>query len=90
MPKQLIYEEFTNHQIEIQPDDKIFFFSDGLPDQVGGEVNRKYSPMRVRDLIMGNQDFTMLQYAELFSKDFDEYKGNNKQVDDVLLIGIEF
>ncbi|RPH32941.1 MAG: PAS domain S-box protein [Bacteroidales bacterium] len=83
-------EEFTNHQIEIQTGDKIFFFSDGLPDQVGGEEKRKYSPMRVRDLIMGNQSLAMPQYAELFAKDFEEFKGNNKQVDDVLLIGIEF
>ncbi len=83
-------EDFTNHQIEIQTGDKIFFFSDGLTDQVGGEEDRKYSPMRVRDLIMGNQDFTMPQYSDLFVKDFEEYKGNHKQVDDLLLIGIEF
>lgn len=83
-------EDFTNHQIEIKAGDKIFFFSDGLPDQVGGEEKRKYGPMRVRDLIMGNQTLAMPQYAELFAKDFDDFKGNNKQVDDVLLIGIEF
>ncbi len=83
-------EEFTNHQIEIQPGDKIFFFSDGLPDQIGGEEKRKYGPMRIRDLIMGNQGLAMPQYSELFAKDFEEFKGNTKQVDDVLLIGIEF
>lgn len=83
-------EDFTNHKIEIQTGDKIFFFSDGLTDQVGGEEKKKYGPMRVRDLIMGNQDFTMPQYSELFAKDFEEYKGDNKQVDDLLLIGIEF
>ncbi len=83
-------EEFTNHHIDIQSGDKIFFFSDGLPDQVGGEEKKKYGPMRIRDIIMGNQTLSMPQYAELFAKDFEEYKGNNKQVDDVLLIGIEF
>lgn len=83
-------EDFTNHEIEIQPGDKIFFFSDGLPDQVGGEEKKKYGPMRIRDLIMGNQGLAMPQYSELFAKDFEEYKGNNKQVDDLLLIGIEF
>ncbi|HCT30503.1 MAG TPA: histidine kinase [Bacteroidales bacterium] len=83
-------EEFTNHHIDIQTGDKIFFFSDGLPDQVGGEEKKKYGPMRIRDIIMGNQTLSMPQYAELFAKDFEEYKGNNKQVDDVLLIGIEF
>ncbi len=83
-------EDFTNYLINIEPGDKIFFFSDGLPDQVGGEEKKKYGPMRIRDLIMGNQDFTMPQYADLFSSDFEAYKGSNRQVDDILLIGIEF
>jgi PAS domain S-box-containing protein len=83
-------EDFTNYDIDLQTGDKIFFFSDGLPDQVGGEEKKKYGPMRIRDLILGNQAFSMPQFAELFAKDFDEYKGNHKQVDDLLLIGIEF
>jgi len=28
--------------------------------------------------------------AKVFSQDFDTYKGDLKQVDDILLIGIEF
>ncbi len=83
-------KEFTNYLIEIQPDDKIFFFSDGMPDQVGGEENRKYSPARIRELIMENQSMTMPQFSDLFSKDFEEYMGDHKQIDDVLLIGIQF
>ncbi len=83
-------DDFTNHPITIQSGDKIFFFSDGLPDQVGGEDKRKYGPMRIREQILGHQEFTMPQYSELFAKDFEEYRGPNKQVDDLLLIGIEF
>ncbi|MDX9847239.1 MAG: PAS domain S-box protein [Tenuifilaceae bacterium] len=83
-------KEFTNYLIEIKPDDKIFFFSDGMPDQVGGDENKKYSPARIRELIMENQSMTMPQFNDLFSKDFEEYKGDHKQIDDVLLIGIQF
>ena len=72
------------------PGDKIFFFSDGLPDQVGGEDKKKYSPSRIRELIMANQQYSMPQYSDLFSNDFEAHMGDNKQVDDVLLIGIEF
>jgi hypothetical protein len=32
----------------------------------------------------------MPQYNDIFVKDFEEYMGDNKQVDDVLIIGIEF
>ncbi len=83
-------KDFTNHFIELEAGDKIFFFSDGMPDQVGGEDNRKYSPARIRDIIMANQALTMPQFNDLFAKDFEEYMGDHKQIDDVLLIGIEF
>ena len=82
--------DFTNYFIEIKQGDKIFFFSDGMPDQVGGSDLKKYGPARVRDIITANPNMTMPQYNEIFSKDFEEYKGENKQIDDVLLIGIEF
>ncbi|MDD2548739.1 MAG: PAS domain S-box protein [Bacteroidales bacterium] len=83
-------EDFINYKIKIKPNDKIFFFSDGLTDQIGGEDGRKYRPQRVRKFITENQSFTMPQYYDLFVNDFEEYMGNNKQIDDVLLIGIEF
>ncbi len=82
--------DFTNYLIELQHGDKIFFFSDGMPDQVGGDEKKKYGPARIRDIIMENQGLTMPQFNELFEKDFNNYMGENKQIDDVLLIGIEF
>ncbi len=83
-------KDFTNYTLELKPNDKIFFFSDGMPDQIGGDDKRKYSPARVRELIMENQSLTMPQFNDLFAKDFEAYMGNNKQIDDVLLIGIQF
>ncbi|MBO4372060.1 MAG: SpoIIE family protein phosphatase, partial [Bacteroidales bacterium] len=81
---------FDNYEIKFAPGEKCFFFSDGLPDQIGGEEGRKYRPGRIKELIESNPELTMPQYRELFEKDFFEWKGANKQVDDILLIGIEF
>ena len=83
-------EPFTTHTIKPEKGDKIFFFSDGLPDQLGGPERKKYSPKRIRDLILENQHFTMGQFSKLFENDFFEWKSGIKQTDDVLLIGIEF
>jgi len=83
-------KDFINHIIEIKKGDKIFIFSDGLPDQVGGPEGRKYSPQRIRENIVENKDLTMQQFSNLFSSDFKKWKGKTKQIDDVLLIGIEF
>ncbi len=81
---------FTNHVIPYQAGDKIFFFTDGMPDQLGGPENRKYSPRRIRDTITDHPGFTMNQYKNHFVKDFEKWMQNAKQIDDVLIIGIEF
>lgn len=83
-------ENFTNHVINYKNNDKIFFFSDGLTDQLGGPEKKKYSAQRVRDLLIENKDLSMDGFAKLFEQDFYDYKGDHKQIDDVLLIGIEF
>ena len=83
-------ENFTNYEIDIIQGDKIFFFSDGLPDQVGGPDSQKYQAKRVREAIQNNPDNNMNQFLNHFNRDFLQWKGENKQIDDVLLIGIEF
>jgi serine phosphatase RsbU (regulator of sigma subunit) len=80
---------FTNHIISYQSGDKFFFFTDGMPDQLGGTENKKYSPQRIRDAISDQQGFTMNQYRNFFIQDFENWMKNSKQIDDVLLIGIE-
>jgi len=82
--------KFENHVISILPGDRIFFFSDGLPDQVGGPTGRKYQAVRIKEEIREHMDYNMSQYAKHFARDFNTWKGDLKQTDDVLLIGIEF
>jgi PAS domain S-box-containing protein len=83
-------KNFTDYTISVEPGDKIFFFSDGLTDQLGGPEFKKYSPARVRETITQNQSCAMDQYNKIFETDFFTWKGKEKQIDDVLLIGIEF
>ncbi|NOQ24727.1 MAG: PAS domain S-box protein [Bacteroidales bacterium] len=83
-------KDFINHSIEIIKGDKIFIFSDGMPDQIGGPEGRKYSPQRIRAQIVENKDLSMQQYSSMFASEFKKWKGKIKQIDDVLLIGLEF
>lgn len=82
-------KDFTNHVITYESGDKFFYFSDGLPDQLGGPDIKKYSPRRIREHIVENKDLTMEEFNTFFAKDFEDWKADHKQIDDVLLIGIE-
>ena len=88
--KKKVEKDFTNYVIDIQKGDKIFFFSDGYPDQVGEETKKKYQAKRMRELILQYHNLKMIEYEEQFSKDFYTFKGEHKQIDDILLIGIAF
>ncbi|MCU0430457.1 MAG: PAS domain S-box protein [Cytophagaceae bacterium] len=80
---------FTHHQVQYQKGDSLYIFSDGLPDQFGGPLNRKFGPQRIKDLVLANHQDMKLSYSTLVSE-FEKWKEGQKQMDDVLLIGIKF
>lgn len=82
-------KDFVNYIIPIEKEDKFFFFSDGLPDQVGGSEKRKYQAKRIKEAIIEKHDYTMQAFNSFFKKDFNNWKEDYKQIDDVLLIGVE-
>ncbi len=81
--------EFTNHEIEIEEGDRIFFCSDGFPDQFNAE-NRKFSPKRIRELVQQHHDIPVYEMYDVFDKEFEGWRGDTRQLDDVLMIGIGF
>lgn len=80
---------FKNKVIDYNIGERLYIFSDGFPDQFGGEQNRKYSPRRIRRFLEENHDLNMQDLYHKMDQNFEDWKGNNKQTDDVLLIGIE-
>ncbi len=82
--------QFTDHTIDIEEGDAVFFFSDGLPDQFGGPEKLKYGPRRIREGILNNIDKSMEEIKQYFEESFMGWKDDTKQIDDVLLIGVKF
>ncbi len=82
--------KFTNSVINFLDGDSIYLFSDGYPDQFGGPKNKKLSPRKIREVVNGNPVAEMNEICRLLDREFEEWKGNNKQTDDVLMIGIKF
>lgn len=82
-------KDFENNVIQYKKGDQLFIFSDGLPDQVGGPKGRKYQSKRIREALEEGTNQTMAHFERHFSTDFYDWMGDYKQVDDVLLIGIE-
>ena len=82
-------KEFENNVIQYQPGDRFFVFSDGLPDQLGGGVHKKFQTKRIKDLLLRDANESMHGISQDLIKDFYAWVGDENQVDDVLLIGVE-
>ena len=80
---------FTNHKVTLNEGDSFYFCSDGFPDQFGGPEIRKYGPKRLREKIMEVHNKPMTEAHEIFDKHWTDWMGEEKQTDDVLLIGIK-
>ncbi|MEO1051699.1 MAG: PAS domain S-box protein [Bacteroidota bacterium] len=81
---------FTNTKVTLGKGDSLYFCSDGFPDQFGGPENRKFGPKRLRSLIMDVHNRPMTEAYQAFDDSWEDWKGDKKQTDDVLLIGIKF
>ena len=81
---------FTTHMIEVKKDDGVYFCSDGFPDQFGGPDNRKFGPKRTRSLIQEQHTLPMTQVYKNFANTWENWRGDERQTDDVLMIGIKF
>ncbi len=82
-------QEFTDHSFSLNDPCKIYMFSDGYKDQFGGEKTRKFSSKRFLDLISSMYKKEFKKQYELIDKTFNNWKGNYKQIDDVMVIGLK-
>ncbi len=81
-------EKFSQHIIQLQKNDTIYIFSDGYTDQFGGEKGKKLMTRRFREVLLSIQNKTMHEQELFLNEYFENWKGINEQVDDVLVIGI--
>jgi serine phosphatase RsbU (regulator of sigma subunit) len=64
-------------------------FSDGFTDQLGGSKNTKFKFNRFQSLLLQNIDKPASEQKKVLNETFDLWKGKNKQLDDVVIIGMK-
>jgi serine phosphatase RsbU (regulator of sigma subunit) len=67
----------------------VYLFTDGFQDQFGGKENKKYLSSHLTGLLGNIRESSMLEQRKKLETEFDTWKGNNDQIDDVLIVGIK-
>ncbi len=80
--------DFKNHHFELQKGDMIYLFSDGYVDQLGGPEGKKIFTQPFRDILQSISGLEMQKQKKILDERFENWKGNQGQTDDVLIVGI--
>lgn len=93
-PVGIYYKEITfkMQKIQLQKDDLIYMFSDGYSDQFGGNNNKsqKYTLKRFKDLLTKINTEKMSDQKKILENQFNNWKNESKQIDDILIFGIRY
>ncbi|WP_180335791.1 response regulator [Labilibaculum filiforme] len=87
--KESEFAEFTSKKIETKAGDRIFLYTDGITDQLGGQQLKTLKKKQFYEKLLTIQSKSInLQKSDIFNW-FESWKENNEQTDDILIIGIE-
>jgi serine phosphatase RsbU (regulator of sigma subunit) len=92
MPVAIHYRmtPFTLHEIELKKGDAFYIFTDGYADQFGGPKEKKFMSNQLKETIVSMEGLPMIKQGEKLDQIFEEWRGNNPQVDDVTVIGVRY
>lgn len=81
-------DEFTNQGVPVYRGDMLYLFSDGYADQFGGPDGKKLKYKKFREILLSVSGESLENQQILISRAFEDWKGGQQQVDDVLVIGL--
>ncbi|MFP4557059.1 MAG: PP2C family protein-serine/threonine phosphatase [Bacteroidales bacterium] len=81
-------KKFHTHTIELDEPKTFYMYSDGYPDQIGGEHNKKFYTRKLKELIADNSKKELDEQKMILEHTLKNHMGDRMQVDDIILMGI--
>ncbi len=78
------------HEINVRSGDVFYLFTDGYPDQFGGEKNKKFTLKRFQDLLMKIYRKKMGKQKKILDDTITKWQGLVEQLDDITVMGMRF
>lgn len=82
-------KSFTNHTVQLKKNDQVYIFSDGYADQFGGPRGKKFMVGNFRKLLNEIAVLNTEEQKNILENTLAEWRGDQEQVDDVLVIGVK-
>lgn len=82
-------EKFSQLSIKLFKGDRVILFSDGYADQIGGDSAKKLKKGALLEFILRSGELSISDQADFMKRQFDKWKGDHEQVDDVCMLFVE-
>ena len=79
---------FNNHIIDLQKNDMIYSFTDGYADQFGGPKGKKFMYKQFKKLLIDMAEKPLSEQKPILINNFEQWRGDLEQVDDICIIGV--
>lgn len=79
---------FSSHVLNLSKGDSLYLFTDGYADQFGGDKGKKFKYRQLNEKLLQVAGKSMNQQKETLDSDFEKWRSNLEQTDDVCIVGI--
>lgn len=80
---------FELHTLNLEKGDTLYLYTDGYADQFGGDKQKKFKYKQLHETLSSASNGSLAEQKKILENTFENWKGNNPQTDDVLIIGIK-
>lgn len=81
------HKEFTTQAIELLPGDRVYLYTDGITDQFNHENRKRLGSNQVKKLLTELSHLPLASQEAQLAQVLDDWRGQTRQTDDLLLIG---
>jgi serine phosphatase RsbU (regulator of sigma subunit) len=86
--KHINTNSFTNHLVQLSTGTMLYFLSDGFSDQFGGPKGKKMKSAGLKEILINIANHSLEEQQIALKTEFEKWRGEQEQVDDVCVIGI--
>jgi serine phosphatase RsbU (regulator of sigma subunit) len=79
---------FAKEKIKLFPEDKIYIFSDGYMDQIGGPRKKRFMNKQFKEVLLEINNLPMQEQKRNLDQKMQDWMICEKQLDDITVIGI--
>ncbi|WP_107038397.1 SpoIIE family protein phosphatase [Brumimicrobium mesophilum] len=79
---------YKTEKLSLEENQNMYIFSDGYPDQFGGERNKKLTIKKFLNLINEISHLPMLEQNKILNEQLTNWVGEYSQTDDITMIGL--